>query len=151
MRAWTIVLFILCIHMMLAAFTWAGVGNGILGYTLDTSGHQASFNPIPGNYTVQLPITSQFFNGSANGTQITNNSLIKSGGVVGEWIENIIGVGSYFTNLINTFKDAVFSIHYLTAPYFGDVLGWLLEGIVDLVLGISFFQMVTGRSFKTME
>lgn len=151
MRAWTIVLFILSIHAVLAIFTVGGVGNGIMGYTYDTSGHQAVFTPIPGNYNTTLPSSDpRFFNSSSNTSQ-GNATLIKSGDFIGEWIESIIGVGTSFTKLMGTFTAAVFSIYTLSAPYFGNFNAMVLEGLVDIVLAIAFFQMVTGRSFKTME
>jgi hypothetical protein len=153
MRAWTIVLFILSIHAVLAMMTVAGVGNGIMNYTIDTSGHSASFPTTPGNYNVTLPSSDpRFFNTSANSTAIKGNgTLIGPSNFIGDWIESIVGVGASFSKLIQTFTNTVFSIHTLAAPYFGDFNAWVLEGIVDLILAIGLFQIVTGRSFKTME
>lgn len=152
MRAYTIVVFILAIHAMLAVFTVAGVGNGILGINIDTSTTQGIVVGS-GNYNVSIPSADpRFFNTSGNMTGIKgNDTLIGPENFVGDWIESIIGVGTAFSKLITTFTNVIFSIQYLAAPYFGSFNAWVIEGVVDFALAISLFQIVTGRSFKTME
>ena len=66
-------------------------------------------------------------------------------------IEQILGVADSFIKLMQTFSKVIFSIQYFGAQFFGDFNAWVLEGMVDIIFGVSLFQMVTGRSFKTME
>jgi hypothetical protein len=148
MRAWTIVLFILAIHAGLAMFNYTNVMDIGLGVTIDP----VTGTLVPGSNTVDLP-TSPIFNSSGTTKEeVSNNSVkIQSSGFVGQMIEAITGVGDQFFKLIATFKDLLLSIHALTAPYFGEFNAWILELVVDFIFVIALFQMVTGRSFKTME
>jgi hypothetical protein len=98
--------------------------------------------------------SSTYFNQSANGSDIANKSIVitgTSGGFFDKAIEQIIGAANTFLKLMGTFSSVLFSIHTMGAPIFGDFNAWVLEGMVDIVFGISLFQMITGRSFKTME
>jgi hypothetical protein len=95
----------------------------------------------------------RFFNQSAPPSQVkgTNATLVKQSDFIGEFIESIFGVGKVFLTFMATFSTVIFSIHNMAAPYFGDYNAWILEGMVDTIFGVALFQMVTGRSFKTME
>jgi hypothetical protein len=124
----------------------------VAGIYIDTSGMNThNFVVHQGRYDVNMPQSNLFFNGSANGSNIKNASLISNKDFAGGMIESILGVGSTFLALMDTFQRAVFSIHTLAAPYFGDTNSWVLEGMVDTILAIGLFQIVSGRSFKTME
>jgi hypothetical protein len=148
MRAWTIVLFILAIHAGLAMFNYTNVMDIGLGVTLDP----VTGTLVPGSNAVELPSTTVFNTSGHSKEEVANNSVaLKTDSFIGLMIESILGVGEQFSKLITTFKDLLFSIHYLTAPFFGDVNAWILEGVVDFIFVIALFQMVTGRSFKTME
>lgn len=159
MRAWTIVLFILAIHACLAMFNITDITNAGVGVIIDTSSKNGIVI-VPGNNTNDYLVNdSMFFNASAtNASEVKNSStasftqqLLDSSGFVGKFIESIFQVGDVFLKFISSFKDAIFSIHALGAPLFGDFNAWILEGVVDFVFGVSLFQLVTGRSFKTME
>jgi len=148
MRAWSIVLFILAIHAGLAMFNYTNIMDIGLGVTLDP----VTGVLVPGNTTVDLPSTTVFNISGTSKEEVTNSSSsLKSTNFIGQMIESILDVGKNFSDLLTTFKDLLFSIHYLAKPFFGDVNAWILEGIVDFIFVIAFFQMVTGRSFKTME
>lgn len=150
MRAWSIVLFILAIHATLAMFTYTDITDAGLNISLDTS-TKGTIIPIH-NSTVIIPVSNQYFNVNGSQDTITNQSnLVTQQDFVSGAIESIVGTATTFYNLINTFKGLVFSIHEMAAPFFGDFNAWVLEGVVDLIMGIALFQMVTGRSFKTME
>lgn len=123
------------------------------GIYLDTSGTGHTFTVHEGRYDISIP-SSTIFNESGTtkeGITNTSNVVLKQGDFVGDFIESTLGLGAVFSNFITTFKNIVFSIHYLCAPFFGDFNSWVLEAVVDFVLVIGFFQIVTGRSFKTME
>lgn len=149
-------LFIVSIHACLAMFAVADITN-TTGVYLETSGFMVgtpSWVVHQGNNSVGIPQSNLFFNSSANGTEIFNSksALTGSNGTfVGKMIEQILGAADIFSKFINMFKNVLFSIHYLAAPIFGEFNGWVLEGMVDIVFGISLFQIVSGRSFKTME
>lgn len=154
MRAWTIVLFIVAIHACLAMLTVTDITNIGLNLTIDTTSKNANINVNSGNNTIYIPSDPTFFNANETGKDImgaNTTPLIKSTDFVDKFIESIYNVGGPFLKFMGAFSAAIFSIHTLTAPYFGDFNAWVLEGIVDLVFGVSLFQMVTGRSFKTME
>jgi hypothetical protein len=148
MRAWSIVLFILAIHAGLAMFNYTNIMDIGLGVTLDP----VTGVLVPGNTTIDIP-SSTIFNASGEtkeevtggATNLTVNDFF------GDMIESILGAGARFSQLIDTFKNLLFSIHYLAEPIFGDFNAWILEAIVDFIFVIALFQMVTGRSFKTME
>ena len=151
MRAWTIVLFILAIHACLAMINVAHITDIGLNISLNTDSGGVLISPGSTNVTVP---TSTYFNESANGTNPLNkNAMItgSSGGFVGKMIEAILGAADTFEKLMSTFSGAIFSIHTMGAPIFGDFNAWVLEGMVDIMFGIALFQMITGRSFKTME
>jgi len=154
MRAWTIVLFIVAIHACLAMLTITDITNIGLNITMDTTSKSANINVNPGNNTVYIPSDPTFFNVNETGKDImgaNTTPIIKNTDIVSKFIESIFEVGGVFLKFMGTFSAAIFSIHTLTAPYFGDFNAWVLEGIVDMVFGVSLFQMITGRSFKTME
>ena len=155
MRAWTIVIFILAIHAVLAMVNVANITDIGLNISLDTSG--GSLVTIPGSTNITTP-SSVYFNESYNrngtGEDVSNSSSFMTstgGGFVGKMIEQILGVADSFIKLMQTFSKVIFSIQYFGAQFFGDFNAWVLEGMVDLIFGVSLFQMVTGRSFKTME
>lgn len=149
MRAWTIVLFILAIHAVLAMINVAHITDIGLNISLDTSGGGLAI--LPGTTNLTLP-SSTYFNESANGSAILNKTVvITKNSFTDKMIETILGAATAFFNLMGTFSDVIFSIHKMGAPIFGDFNAWVLEGIVDIVFGVALFQMVTGRSFKTME
>jgi hypothetical protein len=155
MRAWTIVLFILAIHAVLAMINVADITDIGLNISMDTSG--GSLVTFPGAVNLTTPSSTYFnesYNKNGTGEDVSNSSSLissSSGGFIGKMIEQILGAADTFIKLMTTFSSVVFSIHYLGAPIFGDFNAWVLEGIVDIVFGIALFQMVTGRSFKTME
>jgi hypothetical protein len=155
MRAWTIVIFILAIHACLAMINIANITNVGLNVTLDTSGMGSNIVVTPGGINMSMPSSDpRFFNESATSpSEIkgTNATLIKQGDFIGDFIESITGVGRVFLTFMATFSTVIFSIHAMAAPYFGDTNAWVLEGMVDTIFGVALFQMVTGRSFKTME
>jgi hypothetical protein len=150
MRAYMIVIFILAIHASLAVINVANIMDVGLNLSLDTSSHGAII--INHNSSIITVPSSKFFNESATGTDISeaskdlNRSSFSSGA-----IESIIGFATVFGDFIKSISKIVFSIHDLTAPLFGNFNAWVLEGMVDFILTIALFQMVTGRSFKTME
>jgi hypothetical protein len=149
MRAWTIVLFILAIHACLAMINVAHITDIGLNISVETSGGGIVVNPGTTNLTIP---SSTYFNESANGSAILNHTVvITKNSFVDKMIEQIIGAAATFYALMDTFSSVIFSIHSMGAPIFGDFNAWVLEGIVDIVFGVSLFQMVTGRSFKTME
>jgi hypothetical protein len=151
MRAWTIVLFIIAIHAVLAMINVAHITDVGLNMSISTSG--GGILVTPGTSTVTVP-SSVYFNESANNSAIANKSLViseTSGNFVDKFIEQIAGAATTFFKLMGMFASTLFSIHTMGAPIFGDFNAWVLEGMVDIVFGISLFQMITGRSFKTME
>lgn len=149
MRAWSIVLFILAIHAGLAMFNYTNIMDIGLGVTLDP----VTGVLVPGNNTIDTPDSIIFNSSATSKNQVMQNNTItaNTSDFVGEMITSILNVGTIFSNLLTTFNKLVFSIHYLAAPFFGDFNAWVLEFVVDFILVIAFFQMVTGRSFKTME
>lgn len=149
MRAWSIVLFILAIHAGLAMFNYTNVMDIGLGVTLDP----VTGVLVPGNNTIDIPDSIIFNSSATSKSQVMQNNTITSNtsGFVGDMITSILDFGKNFSDLLSTFNKLVFSIHYLAAPFFGDFNAWVLEFVVDFILVIAFFQMVTGRSFKTME
>lgn len=156
MRAWTIVIFILAIHACLAMINIADITNVGLNVTLDTSGMNSNIVVTPGGINMSMPSSDpRFFNDSPNvsPSQVkgTNATLLTQKSFAQGWIESIIGVGAAFMEFMVTFSTVIFSIHTMAAPYFGDTNAWILEGMVDTIFGVALFQMVTGRSFKTME
>jgi hypothetical protein len=149
MRAWTIVLFILAIHAVLAMVNVAHITDIGLNISLDTSG--GSLTVLPGSSNITVP-SSVYFDENATGNKIVNSSaVITKNSFTDKMIETILGAATAFFNLMATFSSVIFSIHEMGAPIFGDFNAWVLEGVVDIVFGVSLFQMVTGRSFKTME
>lgn len=154
MRAWTIVIFILAIHACLAMINIANITDVGLNVTLDTSGVGSNIVVTPGGINMSLPSSDpRFFNESASPSQVkgTNATLLTQKSFAQGWIESIVGVGAAFMEFMATFSTVIFSIHTMAAPYFGDYNAWILEGMVDTIFGVALFQMVTGRSFKTME
>jgi hypothetical protein len=156
MRAWTIVLFIVAIHACLAMMSVANITNVGLNLTINTQEKNANIQVNPGyNSNIILPSDPSFFSTDPNATgdniRGTNATLIKKTDFVGNFIESIFQFGGVFLKFMGTFSNAIFSIHALCAPFFGDYNAWILEAIVDTVFGVSLFQLVTGRSFKTME
>lgn len=152
MRSWTIVLFILAIHACLAMFTVTDITNAGLNISIDTTGHSGSFIVTEGTTTIDIPSSDpQFFDSEANGSSISGNVSMSSSEYNGGMIESIIGLGKTLTKLIGMFGAAIFSIHTLSAPYFGDFNAWILEGMVDIIFAVSLFQLVTGRSFKSID
>ena len=155
MRAWTIVIFILAIHACLAMINIANITNVGVNATLDTSSIGSNIVVTPGGINMTMPSSDpRFFNESASSpSQIKgqNATLITQKNFAQEWIESIIGVGAAFMEFMRTFSTVIFSIQRMAAPYFGETNAWVLEGMVDTIFGVALFQMVTGRSFKTME
>lgn len=153
MRAWTIVLFVLAIHACLAMFTVTDITNSAgYNWTIDTSSKSGNIIIIPGTQNVSIPSSDpQFFDSTANGSNIKNSNLLSKGDFVGGFIESVVGVGTTLVKLMAMFGAAIFSIHTLCAPYFGDFNSWILEGMVDFIFAIGLFQMITGRSFKILE
>jgi hypothetical protein len=151
MRAWTIVLFILAVHAVLAMMSVANITDVGMNISIDTTSHTGYIitNGAPAN--VSLPADSTFFNASANATNVSSGSGLTSSSFVNDFIESILGVANAFGKYMSMFNKAIFSIYFLTAPYFGSFNAMVLEGMVDIIFGISLIQMVTGRSFKTME
>lgn len=151
MRAWTIVLFILAIHAVLAMINVANITDVGLNVSVSTNG--GGILITPGTSTVTVP-SSVYFNESANNSDIANKSMViseTSSNFFSKLIEQITGAAETFFKLMGMFSSVLFSIHTMGAPIFGNFNAWVLEGIVDIVFGISLFQMITGRSFKTME
>lgn len=154
MRAWTIVLFILAIHACLAMVNVANITNIGLGIVVDTTSKSGIIVAPPGSSNITLPSSDpRYFDQNATGSDIShaNETIIQEGDFIGKFIENIFNVGTVFIKFIGTFSNIVFSIHGFAKPFFGDFNAWVLEGMVDMLLTISLFQIVTGRSFKTME
>jgi len=151
MRAWTIVIFILSVHVCLAMMNAAHITDVGLNLSLDTSG--GSLVPSSGSSNIKNPSSTLVNqNATSKDDALTNQSItLKKGDFVGDMMEIITGVATPFFNLMTTFSTVVFSIHYLCAPYFGNFNSWMLEAMVDFIFVMALFQMVTGRSFKTME
>jgi hypothetical protein len=151
MRAWTIVLFILAIHACLAMINVANITDAGLNISIDTSSHNG-FIVSPGHTNVSMPSSDpQFFDQNATGNAIKGNSTLSKGDFVGGFIESVIGMGATASKFLGMFGAIIFSIHTMAAPYFGSYNSWVLEGMVDIVFGISCLQIFTGRSLKTME
>jgi len=150
MRAYTIIIFILAIHAGLAMINVSHITD-VYGFntTIDTSTKGSIVFINNGSY-IQVP-SSQFFNESATGDSITNKSMISKSDFASGFIEQISGLAEGFGKFIGTFSALIFSIHQLGAPLFGDFNAWVLEGMVDFIFAVALFQMITGRSFKTME
>jgi len=152
MRAWTVVLFILAIHACLAMFNHADVLNYGTNIVIDTTSKDSI---VVGAATVKITVPeSVFFNEKGTGSDIIkggNDTILNNSGWIGEFITSTVGVAGQFFGFIKSVKDIVFSIHTLCGPLFGDFDGWVLEGMTDFILFVALFQMVTGRSFKTME
>jgi hypothetical protein len=91
----------------------------------------------------------QFFDPA--GTGQSGDVALKSSSFSGGMIESIVGIGETFAKLISMASAAIFSIHTLCSPYFGDFNSWVLEAMVDIILAIGLFQIVTGRSMKGIE
>jgi hypothetical protein len=151
MRAWTIVIFILAFHVCLAMVNYADITDVGLNITFETSGGGVLVSP--GTNTINMPSSTLVNpNATSKDDALTNQSItLKKGDFVGDMMEIITGVATPFFNLMTTFSKIVFSIHYLCTPYFGDFNSWMLEAMVDFIFVMALFQMVTGRSFKTME
>lgn len=151
MRAWTIVVFILAIHACLAMIGVANITDVGLNITLDTSGH-GSIAPSSGNTNLTIP-SSTMYNTTdpENFTYSKSTMNLNQTGFVGMMLQQVTQFASLLSELMTTFSRIVFSIYYLTAPYFGHFNAVMLEGLVDFIFSIALFQMVTGRSFKTME
>lgn len=151
MRAWTIVVFILAIHACLAMIGVANITDIGLNITLDTSG-RGSIIPVPGNTSLVVPSSTIYNTTDPNNFTTANNKVnLNETGFVGMMLQQVTGFASLFSELMATFSRLVFSIYYLTVPYFGHFNAVMLEGLVDFIFSIALFQMVTGRSFKTME
>jgi PPE-repeat protein len=155
MRAWTIVLFVIAIHACLFMFNGVNFENG-LGYnfSIDTSSKSGNIIIIPGDpANISMPSPdSHFFDSSANGSNVNvNGTVFSKNDVDGGLLEQVYGLGKTLMKIVGMFGAAIFSIHTLAAPYFGDSTAWILEGMVDIVFGIALFQLVTGRSFKTID
>ena len=153
MRAWTIVLFILAFHACTAMFTYTDIMNTGINSTVDTYS-KTGFVVSSGNGSVvKLPYDPSYFDPNATGQDIKGSSVafINSTSFVGRFIESILGFGETFITFVKTFSGVITGIHYLSKPYFGDFNAWVLEGIVDTIFAVSLVQIVTGRSFKTMD
>jgi hypothetical protein len=151
MRAYTIVIFILAFHAGLAMINVAHLTD-VYGFntTLDTSS-KGSFITINGSNNITVP-SSTYFNESATGANIySTERVVNKSDIIGGYIESISGFANTFNKFKDTFFDAIFGIHTLCAPYFGDFNAWVLEGMCDIILAVACFQIITGRSFKTME
>lgn len=149
MRAYMIVVFILAIHAGLAMINVAHITD-IYGFntSIDTSS-KGTFVVINGS-NISVP-SSTYFCETATGQDISSATDLAPTNFVGEMIQTITGMTEVFVNFMNSFKSLIFSIHTFGAPYFGDFNAWVLEGMVDFIFSVALFQIVTGRSFKTME
>jgi len=153
MRAWTIVLFILGLHILLAMLSAANITNAGLNLSIDTSSKGSIIVLPPGYTNITIPSGDPRFipvNGT-NTSDIKGSTLIKSTSFFGKLIESIAGAAIIFLTFMSTFSSIIFTIHGLGAPFFGEFNSWLLEGLVDTIFGVSLFQIISGRSFKTME
>ena len=151
MRAWTIVLFIIAFHACLSMFAYVDLQNSLgLNITIDTTSKTGNWIITPGTTNITIPSSDPyFFDSTSNGS--VNNSAIKPNDFVGNMIESVLGVANAFGKLMGSFTQAAFAIHTYGAPYFGDGPAWILEGVVDFVIAIGFFQLVTGRGFKVLD
>lgn len=153
MRVWTIVLFILAIHAMTAMINVADITNIGLNMTIDTTSKNAILVSQGGNSTISMPSSNpDYFNQCATGKDISQgNQTLNKQDFVGAMIQTLFAFGTVFVDFMGTFSGVIFGIHEMASPFFGDFNSWVLEGAVDLVLGVSLFQIVSGRSFKTMD
>lgn len=151
MRAWTIVIFILSVHVCLSMINIAHITDVGLNLSLDTSG--GSLVPSSGSSTIENPSSILINQNATDKDNVYTNSSarLKQGDFMGDLMEIIIGVATPFVNLMKTFSVIVFSIYYISLPYFGPFNSLMLEAMVDFIFVVALFQMVTGRSFKTME
>lgn len=152
MRAYTIILFILSVHACLAMMNTADITNSGLNISVDTTSKNGFYiSQGHTNMTYLMSSDPRFFNESATGKDITSNATLTRKDYIGKFIESIFEVGGVFLKFMDMCTSLIFSIHTLCAPIFGEFNSWILEGIVDFAFGIALFQIVTGRSFKTME
>jgi len=154
MRAWTIFLFILGIHIVLGMISVANITNVGLNMSIDTTQKGSIIIMPEKNISMQAP-DPRFINTS--GTDIntikgsSSNNTLAPTNFVAAYIQNIFAAADAFIKLLTSFSQVVFTIYYLGAPWFGGFNALALELMVDSVFAISLFQLVTGRSFKTMD
>ena len=154
MRLWTIVLFIVAIHAALAIINVGNITDIGLDMSIDTTSKTGVIVSQGNPGGIEMPSSDpRFFCQTAKGAGIsrTNKTVLGAGDYVGKFIESIINLGGVFAKFMSTFGHAIFGIHTLTAPLFGEFNSWVLEGMVDFLVVIGFFQIMTGRSFKTMD
>jgi len=152
MRAWTIVLFILALHAGLAILNVANITDVGLDIYVDTTSKSGIITAPPGTSDIAIQgADPHFFNNTVNGADVKGSSLVSKDDFISKFIESIVGFGTSFLKFMTMFSTIIFSIHTLCEPYFGNFNAWVLEAIVDTVFGVSLAQLISGRSFKTME
>jgi len=154
MRLWTIVLFIVSIHAALAIINVGNITDIGLDMKIDTTSKTGVMvsQGTPG--TIEMPSSDPtFFCQTATGADIsmTDQTVLGAGDYIGKFIESVYNLGGVFSKFMTTFGSAIFGIHTLTKPFFGEFNSWVLEGMVDFLLVIGFFQIISGRNFKTMD
>jgi len=154
MRLWTIVLFIVAIHAALAIINVGNITDIGLDMSIDTTSKTGVIVSQGNPGGIEMPSSDpRFFCQTATGADISraNKTILGANDYIGKFIESVYNLGGVFSKFLNSFSIAIFGIHTLTAPLFGDFNGWVLEGLVDFLLVIGIFQIVSGRSFKTMD
>ena len=154
MRLWTVVILIVAIHAGLAIINVGNITDIGLNMSIDTTSKTGVIVSQGNPGGISMPSSNPtFFCQTAKGADIskTNKTILGAGDYVGKFIESIVNLGGVFSKFMSTFGDAVFGIHTLTAPFFGEFNSWVLEGMVDFLMVIGFFQIISGRSLKTME
>ena len=153
MRAYAIVVFILAFHAALAMINVSTLTNLGLNATIDTS-TKGTFNLIPStNYTMP---SSKYFCETATGENIylldsEDNVNISPNDFIGNFIQSVEGLAAPFNKFLAVIKDILFSVHDTAAPIFGEFNAWCIQGMLYFIFVVSLVQIVTGRSFKTME
>jgi hypothetical protein len=152
MRAWTIVLFILAIHGALLIINVANITDIGLNVSVDTTSKSGIIVAPPGSTNVYVPSPNpNIFNESAGNDSIQGTALLGSDDFVSKFIETVVGLGTAFLSFMTMFSKLILSIQTTAAPFFGEFNAWVLQIIVGVIFGVSLVQILSGRSFKTME
>lgn len=150
MRAWTILIFIISLQAALAMLNVADPMNAGLGISIDTTNPNAivvSQTQIPIAYPQPDP---NFYtvSGTKYNTSIKDYSSTE---YISGTIADITKIISAFESTLKLFWNMLNAIYYTSHTYIGDFNAGIIQGLVDVVLGIALLQIFSGRSFKTAE
>lgn len=121
-----------------------------LNVSLDTS-TKGTFTVIP-TTTIAVPSNEIFYENASYGQNVSKlKETMPATDMLGGFIESILKFTGPFNKFVTTVLKVITSIHDTAAPFFGDYNAWIIQGIVDFIFCISLIQIITGRSFKTME